>query len=228
MRPKTVWNVRDCWVASFDILGFKNLVNIDGASFRAQMVQEDYDQTLEHLQKSAEHFSPGDLSYLWLSDTFVIFTNDDQGRSYGLIQSAAKLFIEKCLYSGIPMRGAISVGSLATTDDNRAVMGEAFIDAFITGEDQDWIGLLLTARAISKAQTLGLEPSRHNFVATAEIPMRKCVSTDVLAYRFQNGAANFNSPFIPILQSMKQQAGAAHKHKYQRTIDFISAHYCRI
>ncbi len=228
MRTKTIWRVRDCWVASFDILGFKNLVNIDGSSFKAQLVQGDYEQTLEHLEKSAESYSPEDLSYFWLSDTFVIFTNDDQGRSYSLIEGASKHFIEKCLYSSIPIRGAISVGSLATSDDNRSVMGKAFIDAFVTCEDQDWLGLLLTAQAISKARNLGLEPARHDFVTSPNIPMRKCAASDVMAYRFQNGSANFSSPLIPCLESMKQQAGAAHEHKYQRTVDFIKAHYRRI
>jgi len=103
MRTKIIWRVRDCWVASFDILGFKNLVNIDGSSFKAQLVQGDYEQTLEHLEKSAESYNPEDLSYFWLSDTFVIFTNDDQGRSYSLIQGASKHFVEKCLYSSIPI-----------------------------------------------------------------------------------------------------------------------------
>lgn len=150
MPTPITWKHRTCWVASFDILGFKNLVNVDGESFEAQLVQEDYDQMLEHLAKSTEPFNPADLSYFWLSDTFVIYTQDDRGKSYSLIQSAAKRFIEKCLYSGIPIRGAISVGPLTTSADNRSVMGKAFIDAFVTGEDQDWLGLLLTREAIAK------------------------------------------------------------------------------
>lgn len=227
-RPKTNWTIRDCWVASFDILGFKNMVNIEGASFQAQLVQEDYDQTLEHLQKAAEPYPAADLAHFWLSDTFVIFTNDDQGRSYTLIQRAAKYFITRCLTSGIPIRGAISVGSLATSGDNRSVMGKAFIDSFITGEDQDWLGLLLTAQAVSKARSLGLEPTRHDFVASPDMPMRKCAVNEVMAYRFQDGSANFDSPLIPILESMKNRAGAAHELKYQRTINFISEHYRRL
>ena len=225
MRDRTIWTVRSCWVASFDMLGFKNLVNVDGASFKAQLVQVDYDQTLEHLEKSTERFSPGDLEYFWLSDTFVMFTRDDQARSYSLIQRAAKHFIERCLYSSIPLRGAISVGSLATSNDNRSIMGKAFIDAFVTGEDQDWLGLLLTAEAISRARSLDLEPARHDFVASPDIPMRKCAVAEVMAYRFQNGSANFDSPLTPILENMEKQAGPAHQHKYQRTIKFIKDHY---
>lgn len=228
MSPRTSWNVRNCWVASFDILGFKNLVNVDGTSFEAQLVREDYDQALEHLEKSAEPFEAADLSYFWLSDTFVIYTRDDEGKSYSLIQNAAKRFIEECLYSCIPIRGAISVGSLATSADNRSVMGSGFIDAFVTGEDQDWLGLLLTREAIVKVRSLGLEPSRHDFVASPSIPMRKCSASDVMAYRFQNGADNFDSPLIQILENMKHLAGPTHELKYQRTIEFIQKHYRRI
>ena len=107
-------------------------------------------------------------------------------------------------------------------------MGEAFIDAFVTGKDQDWLGLLLTARAISKARSLGLEPARHDFVASVNIPMRECRTGEVMAYRFQNGSANFESPLVSILKSMKQSAGEKHGPKYQRTIEFINAHSRRI
>ena len=149
MRKPTTWEVRNAWVASFDILGFKNFANVKGDSFAAKMIREDYETVLEHLESSVDLKSLGTVSYLWLSDTFVMFSDDDSASSYRVIQYAAKHFIEECLYSGVPIRGAISVGSLVTSDDNRSIMGEAFIDAYVTGEDQDWIGLLLSERAIT-------------------------------------------------------------------------------
>lgn len=228
MRKPTTWEVRNAWVASFDILGFKNFANVKGDSFAAKMIREDYETVLEHLEISVDLKSLGTVSYLWLSDTFVMFSDDDSASSYRVIQYAAKHFIEECLYSGVPIRGAISVGSLVTSDDNRSIMGEAFIDAYVTGEDQDWIGLLLSERAITKAQSLGFEPSRHNFVSSLDIPMRKIPAASVMAYRFQNGAANFSSPLLPILENMKRGAGLTFEKKYDRTMEFIKCNYCHI
>jgi hypothetical protein len=219
------WKVNSCWVASLDILGFTNLVNINGDTIEIDFIQEDYEKTLDHLKSRCDEYSPGSLEHLWFSDTFVMYTPDDSARSYAVIQQAAKHFIEECLYSSIPIRGAVSVGTFVRSHDGRALMGSAFVDAHIYGDDQDWLGLILTPSAIKKAKSYGLEPSHHDFVFSNEIPMRKYIESEVAAYRFQNGSDNFSSPLLPILKNMKHKAGTAHHAKYDRTIDFIKKHY---
>ena len=154
-----------------------------------------------------------------------MYTPDDSPRSYAVIQQAAKHFFEECLYSSIPIRGAVSVGTFVRSHDGMALMGGAFIDAHTYGDDQDWLGLILTPSAIEKAKSYGLDPSRHDFVFSTDIPMRKCKESEVAAYRLQNGSANYSSPLLPILENMKHKAGSAHHAKYDRTIDFIKKHY---
>ena len=229
LMPSTPkWNTRNAWIASFDILGFKKLANVKGDTVAAQLVMDDYEQVLQNLNEASDLRALGSVSYFWLSDTFVLFTENDSTGSYRLIQFASKRFIEECIYSGVPIRGAISVGSLVISDDHKSVMGDGFIDAFITGEDQDWLGLLLSKKAISHVRGLGLEPTKHDFVTSNDIPMRKLNAADVMAYRFQNGAANFESPLLHILESMRSAAGACYAGKYERTVDFIKKHYVRI
>ena len=219
------WAFANCWVASFDILGFKNLVNIDGETFEASLVLEDYEETLAHLQSTCSDYHSGSLDYCWLSDTFIIFTPDDSALSYSLIQQAGKHFFEKCLYSSVPIRGALAVGPFIRSHDGRSLMGKAFIEAFTCGEDQNWLGFLLSPSAISKARSFGLEPAHHDFVYSDDIPMRKGKAQDVMAYRLQNGRANFSSPLIHFLQQMRHQAGIPHFEKYDRTIQFLQNHY---
>jgi hypothetical protein len=220
------WIHTKCWVACFDILGFKNLVSFeDDESLQITFLIEDYEKTLEHLRKSSEPYQEGDIEYCWLSDTFVFFTSDDSARSYAVLQQAAKRFITECTYSKIPIRGGISVGHITRSKDNRSFMGKAFIDAFVYAEDQDWIGLLLTPTAIEKAKSYGLFPERHDFVKSSRIPMRKCQNAEVMAYRFQNGSANFSSPLITMLSQMRHSSGEKHHHKYDGTIQFIEENY---
>jgi hypothetical protein len=225
MSDTSKWIFANCWVASFDILGFKNFVNIAGGTFEASLVLEDYEGTLTHLESTCGDYHSGSLDYCWLSDTFIIFTPDDSARSYSLIQQAGKHFFEKCIYSSIPIRGALAVGSFIRSYDSRSLMGKAFIEAFTCGEDQDWLGFLLSPSAISKTRSFGLEPANHDFVTSDEIPMRKCRAEDVMAYRLQNGRANFSSPLIHFLKQMRQQAGDSHFKKYDRTIQFLQKHY---
>ena len=154
-----------------------------------------------------------------------MFTPDDSKRSYGVIQFAAKHFMDRCIHSRIPMRGAISVGSFMRTRDNRSFIGKAFLDAFEYAEDQDWIGLILTPTAIKKAESCDLVPVRHDFVRSQNIPMRKFSIEDVLAYRFQKGRANRPCSLLPMLRDMRMQSDEVFRPKYERTEQFIAEHY---
>lgn len=219
------WNISNCWVACFDILGFRSFISVEKDDWKAYRVCQDYEDTLEYLKKNCDRYEYGGIDYCWFSDTFLMFTPNDSAQSYVVIQFAAKYFIEDCIRHGIPMRGAISVGRFMRTKDNRTFIGKAFLEAFEYAEDQDWIGLILTPNAISKANSFGLNPTHHDFVRASEIPMRTFNSQEVLAYRFQNGEANFPSILLPALHSMKSQSDEKYYGKYERTKQFIEKHY---
>jgi len=228
MENTNKWIHSECWVACFDILGFKEIGSFENSdSYQVLNVINDYEETLEHLRKSCNWYSDGCVNYCWLSDTFVMFTSDDSALGYTIIEVAAKYFIGKCLYSRIPLRGAISVGSFTRSYDDRAFMGRAIIEAFKYAEDQDWIGLILTPTAIKKIESYGLNLI-YDFISSDEIPMRKYKDERIYAYRFQNGASNMLSPLIPVLCEMKSQAGQEHKSKYEKTEKFIQKYYQRI
>lgn len=225
MRNKDKWIHWNCWVACFDILGFKDMVSFDdNGSIKALYVMDDYEETLKHLKKVCDVYEEGDISYCWLSDTFIMFTPDDSARAYSVIEGTAKYFMDKCLYTCVPLRGAISVGTFTRSIDNRAFLGKAFIDAFNYANDQDWIGLILTPMAIKKIETYNLDLI-YDFVADGSIPMRNYNPKEVRAYRFQNGAMNMPSRFLSELKDMKAQSGKKHKAKYERTEAFIQRHY---
>lgn len=219
------WIISDCWLAVFDILGYRVLISVEKGDLKFYEVLVDYQDTLDHLKKSCEEYKTDCIDYSWFSDTFLMFSPDDSASSYVVMESAAKNFIEKCLYSRIPMRGAIADGPFIRTKDNRTFIGKAFLEAFEYAEDQEWIGLLITPSAIKKAESFGLEPTRHDFVRSDKIPMRKFAGQNVLAYRFQNGSANFSSPLLPILREMKLLSDEKYRCRYERTEQFIEEHY---
>jgi hypothetical protein len=219
------WSKSNCWVAYFDILGFASLLAVDNDDHKAFNIRVDYEETLANLRKSCDEYEGNNLDYCWFSDTFLMFTPDDSAKSYCVIIFAAKVFITECFYSRIPIRGAISVGSFMKSCDNRAFIGNAFIDAYKYGEDQDWLGLLITPTGIRKAESYGLYPIRHDFIQSDKIPMRELSNIDVLAYRFQNGAANYPCPVLPGLHDMKLQSEEKYQIKYERTEQFINEHY---
>lgn len=220
------WIVSDCWLACFDILGFKNLINVDAGDFEGLYLRVQYEEVLEHLEERCKRHSsePSSIDYCWFSDTFLMFCSDDSARSYVTIQSAAKSFMDRCISSQIPLRGAITVGPFIRSRDKRSFIGRGFLEAFEYAEDQDWIGLILTPGAIKKVESYGLS-LLYDFVRSDEIPMRKMRGQDVLAYRFQNGAANFPCPLLLMLKDMKMTSHEQHHGKYDRTVEFIEKHY---
>ncbi len=111
----------NCWLAIFDILGFKNLISIEDDDFAIFKIAKIYKNTLQHLSKTCDEYAEGDLDYCWLSDTFLTFTNDDSARSYSVLQMTAKRFFNNSLYSRIPLRGAISVGHFMHSEDKKAM-----------------------------------------------------------------------------------------------------------
>jgi hypothetical protein len=222
-RNAKKWIKSNCWLASFDILGFRNLMSIHKEDTIAHRVCIDYEITIENLKESCPE-NIGHLDYCWFSDTFLIFTPDDTSTSYCVIQSAAKRFIENCISSYVPIRGAISVGPFMRTEDNRSFIGKAFLDAYEYSGDQDWLGLLLTPTAIKKVEAYGLSLI-YDFILSEDIPMRKFSNKDVMAYRFQNGAANIPSIFLPKLREMKSISDEKHGHKYERAIQWIEKNY---
>lgn len=216
------WDQRDSWVGVFDILGFKNLIHQADHQILRTLLIDKLDELIRSLDSPpVEH---GQLKYLIFSDTFVIFAPNFQ--SYGWFLHACENLIDKSIYIELPLRGAISTGPTFTSTDPPIVLGPAFVEAHEYCEDQDWIGLLLTPSAISELRKKSLEPLRHDFVSDEQIPLRMKSSTEVVAYRFQNGSANFDGPFLSHLHQMKHLAPKwQQKEKYERTIAFIQRHY---
>jgi hypothetical protein len=216
------WSHRECWVASFDILGFKDLARVEHGTFRASVIQKCHEHALRDLERSGQGVLPAGIDYSWVSDTFILFTSDDSSKSFAVMLRTAKSFFENCLEAGMPVRGAISVGSFVRSHDNRVLISSAFIDAFEIGERQNWLGLLLSPAAIARARRQGLEPSRLGFVSSNRIPMKKCkspdpvTSRDVMAYRIGHVPR-----LMPRLEEMMNASVEPHRIKYQRTIDFI-------
>lgn len=205
--------------------GFRSLISVSQDDLKAYTVRLAYQETIEHLKKHCNEYESGCIDYCWFSDTFLMFTHDDSARSYSVIELAAKRFMHDCIYhSQIPIRGAITVGPFIRTADNRSFIGTGFLEAFEYAEDQDWIGLLLTPTAIKKIESFGLNLI-YDFVRSDKIPMRKFSNQNVLAYRFQNGAANFPCPLLPALRDMKLQSDEKYRYKYERTEQFIEEHY---
>lgn len=219
------WNQKDAWVGVFDILGFKNMIRQTDQEFPRHHLTSKLDDLFDVLDHDVMRH--GQLEYMVFSDTIVIFAPNLEASSYGWFLLQCTHLIERSLAIRLPVRGAISVGTAFTSSSPPMIIGPSFLEAHEYCEDQNWIGLLLTPSATLALRQAGLEPLHQDFVSD-DFPLRKTDADNVLAYRFQNGSSNYESPLLSFLQEMKHFASDKDKDKYDRTITFIKKHYRHI
>jgi len=219
------WTTYQAWIAHFDILGFKSIIKNESASLSVNIVKSKLDQVIEKLKKDTSDFGKN-VEYLFYADTFIIYSKSDRISCYPELIRVSKNFINTCIYKKLPVRGAVSFGDISFRHDKRILMGKAFLESYVYGEDQNWLGLLLTPSASKELLQNGLEPSRHGFI-NRDIPLRKYSIFDdsIYAYCFINGSTNFQCPLLPALNEMMHMAPAKDKIKYENTIKFIEKYY---
>jgi hypothetical protein len=216
------WRRRNAWIGVFDILGFRTLIRKADQDFPRAVLTDGLSELLAGL--NSEEAMHGDLESLVISDTVIVFAPNLESSAYGWFLLQCRNLVHNSIRIRLPLRGAISRGTTFTAQEHPIILGPAFVEAYEYCEDQDWIGLLLTPSATRALRENGLEPLHHDFVP-GPVPLRHLASTDVLAYRFQNGSANFDSPLLPWLREMQHFAPEIAKAKYARTLDHIQRHY---
>jgi hypothetical protein len=221
----TTWNTLKTWVGHFDILGFKDRINNDDQSLLLQILKSSIDQVIRELEESIEGFE-NVVSYSSYADTFIIYSTKLEASGYPEIDITSKSFLNMCVRNRLPIRGAISFGELILGYNRRTIMGKAFLESHMYGEDQNWIGLILTPTASLQLKSMGADPVNNGFI-NRDVPLRKYSIFDenVYAYRFINGSTGFECPLLPILNEMLQKAPDREKVKYLNTIRFIERHY---
>src|SRR5450759_1695546 len=141
------WNQGDRWIAVFDILGFKNLIREADQKNSHELLKDKLNELIQTL--NSDPVTHGHLDYRIFSDTFVVLAPDLEPNSYPWFLRACKNLIDKSIYIELPLRGAISVGSIFIAMNHPVLLGSSFVEAYEYCEDQNWIGLLLTPSATS-------------------------------------------------------------------------------
>lgn len=134
----------NCWVAYFDVLGFRNRVEI----LPWQSVWNTYNEILKEIQRNSWA-----VSCKWFSDTFVFYTIDDLQNSFCGIEGSLRSFFRRMFaIDKIPFRGCLTVGEVYVDPVNNIFFGQGFLEAHDVAENEEWIGYVLTENAVEKAK----------------------------------------------------------------------------
>jgi hypothetical protein len=229
-----------CWVAYFDILGFKSetRLNTGQLSVLAYM----YKEAVEHINgelKSIPNF--GSLyDCLWFSDSFLLYSLDDSIKSYNTICIAVTHFFDYMIITKKwLLRGALTAGDFYADRNSDIYLGEALIDAHNFTEKQDWIGLVLTPNAHAKLVANGHNPfiwvDGRGF-REYDVPIKRRTRDNGLeqisldceklwAYHYRNNDRRRDIIMDLMRSACNRKGGLAieHRRKYENTLRFYEA-----
>jgi hypothetical protein len=186
-----------------------------------------YKEALEHLKKQAQPKKRLGLIYSWVSDTFIIYSRDDTEKEFAHVEQVARLFFQNLILHRIPVRGALTHGSLYSQSAENIFVGPALIDAYNYGEKQQWVGFILTPSVFKRLESssVALAARAHYRLVDESGIINHEPSTPVHAFAFNNGTVQGKNPYLSALQQMKTNAPPHAKEKYERTISFIHKHH---
>jgi len=210
------------WFAYFDLLGFSNLVRTN----EIHNVLPIYETALAAIEEKANPKRSKGLSYSWFSDTFIIFTRGSSLQEFAVIEQAARLFFQKLILNKIAVRGALSYGGLYTQQEKNIFLGEALMDAYEYGENQNWLNFIICPSAYNALEKFNfpMEERVHYRLVEQNGVITHSKNENVFAFAFNNGTVNFQNPFLSALTSMKEKSPKSVHKKYDNTIQFIESH----
>lgn len=158
----------NCWLAYFDILGFKREVewaeDKKNNNFILSMCECISGEI--NLKRQFEGFAKGLVNIIWFSDTFVFYSSNDSEECLSAIECIAHQFfrtmftarwhfeekwhLENKWPSGntyVPLRGCLSYGHFYADRDKNIYWGSVLNEAYKLAESQDWIGYVLSEKA---------------------------------------------------------------------------------
>jgi hypothetical protein len=240
-------------VAFLDILGFKNLVY---NSEHSKLIKVYQNLLLPIVQISSslgkvkviENGAVADTSKavvnsIVVSDNIILWTPDASKISFDNIVSVVLILLVSSIYTGIPLRGSISMGPLSMISetnkiDNKlfwnisAVFGKSLVDAYNLEKDQQWSGCIIDKRLYNDNKDPELERfeylKKSDKVMIYNVPF-KCKGKYIEISHYAIDWPRGNEP--PPTENMVRNAFSLHnksiededvKIKIENTIKFLN------
>jgi len=228
-----------CWIAYFDILGFKDLLS----KYYGQLelfVEDYYEKILKEVEAEVGPWQ-GKLTATWASDSYLFFSFNDTIESFCCVNLLSQRFFKALIMEEIPVRGALTSGGLYADEKSHIYVGPGLVDAYEYSEKQNWIGFILThsVKQSLKGTDFSDYPDQALDFIKYDVPVRErkyingMVQTELsserlYAYKFSSfpGTISYAEEIIRrMYQIAKNELGKdrefMYKDKYENTLKFI-------
>jgi hypothetical protein len=207
------------WVSYLDLLGFSELVRTTTWVY----IFSYYTHAVEYCAKE-RGFGP--VEKTWFSDTFLLYSPDDSASSFATIEATTRWFVYFLVSAGIPIRGAMSCGDFYADRQNNVFFGKALVEAYCYGENQNWIGFVLSPSCVERMADIGLPADQRLNYAYWNIPYKRShegLPESLPAY-ILGGSDESRNACLDELRKMKERLkDKDYIVKYENAIRFIEA-----
>ena len=192
-------------IAICDILGFSNLVRTQNLS----KIRTEYFQylkgSLELAMKRTNYSNDSPvntdlkandkLGFSWFSDTFLIYTlNDDEDSCLFLLQTIGLFIFMNMNNPNTRLRVGISYGDAIIDKSENIFIGIPIVEAHELEKKQKWSGGALTKAVEYRfGEYLNSLNPFESWVLKYDIPFEKKISENLFAINWTNGLHNFNN-----------------------------------
>ncbi len=145
------------YIAHFDILGFKNIINKNKLNDVKDKIYPIIEKGIKELKDGSnegiKHFweksnfdkiVKPEIFAVWFSDTIIFYTNIHSDYALFNLLLFSNKFFARLFKEGIPLRGAIVDGPLYVDDKKIEYMiGKSLVDAYELEKIQNWSGAII-------------------------------------------------------------------------------------
>jgi len=159
---------KDRFIAFFDYLGFSNYVMRNKHQVVSKRMNKLH-KSLEHIVRAALskklYIGEGDnqksitnynAKVTMFSDSIIIFSENDSKENLMFLLLVSLEFFRKCIANNIPVKGAISHGTLTADFERNIFFGKSLIDAYHLESELQMLGIVLDQRSEKKAREYNL------------------------------------------------------------------------
>ncbi len=187
-----VWTpTKKRYVAFFDYLGFSNYVMRNSHSVvlkRMLKIHESMESmnfmsgltlgTSIEINNSTYEFSNYNSKATMFSDSFVIFTESDSKDDFFNLILQSIEFFQECIINNIPIKGAISHGTITADFEKNIFFGKAVIDAYRLEEELQLYGIVIDSKCEKAIKKFRAEETP--FIEMYNVPFKGGKSNNLL------------------------------------------------
>jgi hypothetical protein len=150
------------FVAFFDILGFKDMVQTKSHSEILKSLEhlknyveklESWDWNEKHEKKSNLKIGKNQTKSVTFSDSFMFFSKNDTIEDFFKIAIDSWGFLKEATDNKIAVKASISFGTITVDFDKNLFFGQPIIDAYLLHEDLHMLGVILDHKAENQMTT---------------------------------------------------------------------------